>query len=109
MRRLLVDRARRVEGPEAGGDRHRVEFTSDVAETGPGEPDWEAIDNAMSRLASEDPELAEIVHLRYYAGLSVDEVAAAIEASPRTVDRRWQVARAWILDYLARHDVDPLS
>jgi RNA polymerase sigma factor (TIGR02999 family) len=110
MRRILVERARRVAGPEAGGNLVRVELDADMAPGRAGEePDWEALDRATSALAAEDPELAEIVHLRYYAGLSVNEVAEATGSSPRTIDRRWQVARAWILDFLAREGGDPRS
>lgn len=109
MRRILVERARRVAGPEAGGGRIRVELGNDLGpDSAPtDEPDWEALDRAMSALTEEDPELAEMVHLRYYAGLSVAEIANATGLSPRTVDRRWQVARAWILDHLTRNGVDP--
>ncbi len=110
MRRILIERARRAAGPEAGGGRIRVELDAgaDLPAGGPEpEPDWEALDRAMEALSSTDRELAEIVHLRYYAGLSVSEAAAILETSPRTIDRRWQVARAWIADYLTRDGAGP--
>jgi RNA polymerase sigma factor (TIGR02999 family) len=108
MRRILVERARRIAGPEAGGDRVRVELDVQLGDSPPQEePDWAALDQAMTALTAEDPELAEVVHLRYYAGLNVNEVADALGASPRTVDRRWQVARAWLLEFLTRRGGDP--
>ena len=108
MRRILVERARRVAGPEAGGDRVRVELDVRLGEAEEQEePDWAALDEAMTVLTAEDPELAEVVHLRYYAGLNVNEVAEALETSPRTVDRRWQVARAWLLEFLTHKGGDP--
>ncbi len=108
MRRILVERARRVAGPEAGGDRVRVELDVRLGGAEPQEePDWAALDEAMTALTAEDPELAEVVHLRYYAGLNVNEVAEALETSPRTVDRRWQVARAWLLEFLTHKGGDP--
>jgi RNA polymerase sigma factor (TIGR02999 family) len=108
MRRILVERARRVAGPEAGGDRVRVDLDVRLGEAEPQEePDWAALDEAMTALTAEDPELAEVVHLRYYAGLNVNEVAEALETSPRTVDRRWQVARAWLLEFLTQKGGDP--
>jgi RNA polymerase sigma factor (TIGR02999 family) len=112
MRRILIERARRVAGPEAGGGRVRVELGAGAdppAAASDAEPDWEALDRAMSALSEMDPELAEIVHLRYYAGLSVNEAAEVLETSPRTIDRRWQVARAWIADFLTQKSVEPRS
>lgn len=55
-----------------------------------------AIDEALDRLEAADPRKAEVVMLRYFAGLSVDETAAALEISPRTVDAEWRYARAWL-------------
>jgi DNA-directed RNA polymerase specialized sigma24 family protein len=55
-----------------------------------------ALDHALEKLAVEDPVSADLVKLRYFAGLSIDEAAAALGLSPRTADRRWAYARAWL-------------
>jgi RNA polymerase sigma factor (TIGR02999 family) len=109
MRRILVDRARRV--------RNRPSHANPSPDDTPGpaipadarydaEPDWRHIDRALTALEAADPELAQIVHLRYFAGLTVEQAALALELSPRTVDRRWSVARAWLLDWMARNGPD---
>jgi RNA polymerase sigma factor (TIGR02999 family) len=107
MRRILVERARRKRGPKAGGGRRRVDLASAELEPSskgdlPDEMNWIDLDQAMARLNEEDPTLAEVVHLRYFAGLSVDETALALNISARTVDRHWKVARAWLHDELQR-------
>lgn len=105
MRRILVDRARAKRGEKRGGGLRRVSLEV-VGEPGAsvpdgtlpaGETDWLALEEAMEALQSHDPGLAELVHLRYFAGLSVDEVAQALGVSARTVNRDWQVARSWLL------------
>jgi RNA polymerase sigma factor (TIGR02999 family) len=101
MRRILVERARRKAGPKQGGDRARVPL--DHAEPAAAdEPiDWLALDGALAALEHHDPALAELVSLRYFAGLSVDQAAAALGLSPRTIDRDWRVARAFLQHHLS--------
>lgn len=106
MRRILVERARRVRGrpgrsPDAAIDDPAGAGIS--ADPGGHEPDWTHLDRALTALEAADAELAEIVHLRYFAGLSVEQLAQALDVSPRTVDRRWAVARAWLLDWMSRN------
>ncbi|WP_406698911.1 ECF-type sigma factor [Singulisphaera sp. Ch08] len=96
MRRILIDSARRKHRPKHGGDRQRVdlEFASDAIE-GPAE-DLLSLDEALEKLSAEDPVSANLVKLRYFAGLSNDDAAEALGISPRTADRRWSYARAWL-------------
>jgi len=96
MRRILIDSARRKRRPKHGGDRNRVDLVDagDVIESPV--DDLLALDQALEKLASEDPFSAELVKLRYFAGLSIDQAAAALGLSPRTADRRWAYARAWL-------------
>lgn len=93
MRRIVLDHAR-ARG-RRGGTRIRIEEIRDVASIAGADSELIlAVDEAIERLASEDPEAAAIVRLRFYAGLSVDEAAAATGISPRTAARLWTYARA---------------
>jgi RNA polymerase sigma factor (TIGR02999 family) len=107
IRRILIDRARKRASPKHGGDRARIGLddaapasTDLSAEAADDNHPWQAIHDALSRLQSEDPELAEVVNLRYFAGLKTQEIAWALGVSTKTVDRRWNVARAWLIDAL---------
>lgn len=107
MRRILVERARQRGGPQRGGGLARIPFDDGAAiQTNPLEPevDWDALDRALTQLEREDPDLVQIVHLRYFAGLSIDETALALERSARSIDRDWRCARAWLLDRLASEE-----
>lgn len=96
MRRILVDVARRKRRERHGGDRNRIDL--DVAQPVAPEPreDLVALDAALTKLAVEDPQAAQLVELRHFAGLTVAEAAKALDISPRTVDRLWVYARAWL-------------
>jgi RNA polymerase sigma factor (TIGR02999 family) len=109
MRRILVDAARRKNRLKHGGDRARVDLDAvQVAAPDPRE-DLVALDEALTRLAAEDPQAARLVELRHFAGLSVDEAAEALGISPRTADRVWAFARAWLHRELTRDAIDPTS
>ena len=96
MRRILVDHARRRKSLKRGGEFERQILADEVAiDLG----DVDALldlDAALSKLATEDSEMAKLVELRYFAGLSVEETASALGVSPRTVKRNWAYARAWL-------------
>lgn len=96
MRRILVDHARQRHTVKHGGGFKRQELADDVA-TELGDVDQLLdLDAALTKLAAEDPEMAKLVALRYFAGLSVEETAKALGVSPRTVKRNWAYARAWL-------------
>lgn len=100
MRRILVDNARRNRRPKHGGDRKRVDLEDDcIASSTPGD-DLLELDEALTRLSAEDPDKAQVVKLRYFAGLSLEETAAALNISPATAKRRWAYARAWLYSAL---------
>jgi RNA polymerase sigma factor (TIGR02999 family) len=107
MRRILVDAARRKRREKHGGDRNRVDL--DAASPAAPDPrhDLVALDAALTRLAAEDPQAARLVELRHFAGLSVAEAAQALGISPRTADRVWAFARAWLHRDLAGTAADP--
>ena len=97
MRRLLVDHARERRRLKRGGDQVQVTFTVSLPVTGEEQIDEiVAIDDLLDTLAGFDPRAARVVECRYYAGLDVEETAAALGTSPRTVKRTWQLARAWL-------------
>ena len=98
MRQILVDRARRVRAERHGGHLRREPLESVDAPIPTDEVDFVGLDRALSRLAVHDPRAAQIVELRFFAGLSVDDTARALGISERTVAREWNVARAWLAD-----------
>lgn len=96
MRRILVDHARRRAAEKRGGAQIHVTLDRIVAPTKQSAVDVLAIDQALTKLAAIDRQQAEIVELRFFSGLSVEETAAALGISARTVKRDWSVARAWL-------------
>ena len=104
MRHIRIDEARRRGRIKRGGDR-RAEPINDELAAFEGDPtEMLAIDEALKKLEQLAPRQAEIVMLRYFGGLSVDETALAIDVSPRTVDYEWRLARAWLHRELERGD-----
>jgi RNA polymerase sigma factor (TIGR02999 family) len=96
MRQVLVDQARRRGAQKRGGAGQRVELAEGLAYVEPPAEDLLALDEAIQALQAEEAPLAELVMLRYYAGLSVEETAAVLGHSPSTVKRDWRRARAWL-------------
>jgi RNA polymerase sigma factor (TIGR02999 family) len=96
MRRILIDNARRKHRPRHGGGRRRV--SGDVAAPGPETPleDLLALNEALDRLAEEEPARAELVKLRFFAGLTMPEVAEVLGISLATAERHWTYARTWL-------------
>ena len=97
MRRILVESARRKHRLRRGGDRERVDLDGlEVAAPARG-GDLLALDEALTVLASADPQAAELIKLRYFAGMTVPEAADALGVAPRTADFLWAYAKAWLL------------
>ena len=101
MRRILVDNARRKRRPKHGGDQKRIPLDAVVLPVEDRFHDLLALDEALTRFAGQEPLKAEVVKLRYFAGLSVEEAAACLGISPITAKRYWAVARAWLYDALS--------
>jgi RNA polymerase sigma factor (TIGR02999 family) len=96
MRRILVEEARRKKRKKHGGGRLRVELeAADLAAKEPSE-DLEALDDALDKLAAEDPAKAELVKLRFFAGLTMPEIARVLKISLATAERHWTYARTWL-------------
>jgi RNA polymerase sigma factor (TIGR02999 family) len=97
MRRILVENARRKRRLKRGGARRRVELNeAALAVDGPPADELLAVDEALERLAREDPQAAELVKLHYFAGLTVEQAAEPLGISPRKAYRIWAYARAWL-------------
>jgi RNA polymerase sigma factor (TIGR02999 family) len=96
MRRILVDAARRKQSEKHGGGRDRVELPADGIAAPDPDLDLVALDEALTRLAAADPLKARLVELRYFAGLTGEQAAAALGLSPSAVDRLWVFTRAWL-------------
>jgi RNA polymerase sigma factor (TIGR02999 family) len=97
MRRILVERARKKKRQRHGGGRHRVDLQEAVSLADSPQDDLLALDQALTRLAAREPAKAELVKLRYFAGLSIDEAADLMHISRTTAKRYWAFARAWLL------------
>lgn len=101
MRVILVDHARRKQSEKRGGEWRRVESTLELSNDGLPDVDILAVNESLKRLKSLDPQLAGVVELRFFGGLSDSEIAEATKCSTRTVRRAWKVARAWLARDLA--------
>jgi RNA polymerase sigma factor (TIGR02999 family) len=100
MRRILIDRARQKRRQKHGGGRQRVPLAEADAVAESSADDLLALDEALTRLAAEHPRKAELVKLRYFAGLSEEEAAAVLGLSRATASRSWAFARAWLINAL---------
>lgn len=96
MRRILVENARRKNSLKGGGDRQRVDLNEACLIAEPPSDDLAALDEALSRLAEQQPARAELVKLRYFAGLSTPQAAEVLGVSRATAERYWTFAKTWL-------------
>src|SRR5205085_12281732 len=101
MREILVEQARRKAGPKQGGDRRRQELDEACAVLEPPSTDVLAVHEALAELEERDPLKAQIVLLRYFTGLTMDETATLLGLAERTLDRHWRYIRAWFMKRLS--------
>jgi RNA polymerase sigma factor (TIGR02999 family) len=101
MRDILVEQARRKAGPKQGGDRRRQELDDACLVLEPPSDDVLSIHEALAELEARDPLKAQIVLLRYFTGLTMDETAAILGLAERTLDRHWRYIRAWLMKRLS--------
>jgi RNA polymerase sigma factor (TIGR02999 family) len=104
MRRILVENARRKKRLKHGGDRTQQELPLDLVAAPEVGEDLLAIDEALTRLAIKEPEVARLVQLRYFGGLTIPEAAEILGISPRTADTYWSYARSYLLTELQADD-----
>ncbi len=107
MRRILINRARDKDRLKRGGGRERIDLDSLQLAVDCPIDDLLAVDEALQKLAAEDAPCAELVKLRFFAGLSLTEAADVLGVSRRVADRLWAFARAWL--YKALSDADLLE
>ena len=96
MRHILIDHARRTQADKRGGDRKRAAVEPDQLMLPETDSNLIAVDEAVSKFAAVDPQAAELVTLRYFGGLTLHEAAESLGISPRTADRLWAYAKAWL-------------
>ena len=96
MRRILVDHARSKKRQKRGGGMHRIALGDDIQISQGNDEDVLAIEEALQKLAQQDARQAQIVELRFFGGLTVEEVAEVLQVSKRTVEAEWTLLRAWM-------------
>jgi RNA polymerase sigma factor (TIGR02999 family) len=101
MRRILIEKARRKQRRRHGGGRQRLDLDKLEVEVEETADILLALDEALERLSREEPTVAEVVKLRYFAGLTIEQTAAALGLSVRTANRHWAYARAWLYQQLS--------
>jgi RNA polymerase sigma factor (TIGR02999 family) len=106
MRRIMVDHARERRARKRGGDAVKVSLDDAALVTEDRSEELLALDEALERLAAQDPRKSQIVELRYFGGLTVEETAAFLKLSPRTVKREWRTAKAWLYCALSGEEPD---
>jgi len=96
MRRILVDHARQHNAQKRGGEFHILTLNDEIDKAKEESADLIALDDALNELARMDPVKAQIVELRYFGGLTMEETAEVLGISPATVGREWTMARSWL-------------
>jgi RNA polymerase sigma factor (TIGR02999 family) len=100
MRHILVDQARRTHAERRGGGQVRIPLEEIATEAGDGPADVLGVDEALTRLAQVHSRMAQVVELRFFGGLTVEEVSQVLGTSVRTVEREWTRAKAYLLESL---------
>ena len=106
MRRILTDQARAHQSHKRGGGAQPVSLDAAPVVSAEPHPEVLAVDDALNALAKVDPRKCQVVELRFFGGLSVEETAVVLELSPDTVVRDWRLAKAWLLRELSRERLD---
>jgi RNA polymerase sigma factor (TIGR02999 family) len=103
MRQILVDHARRHHSLKRGGDCQQSTMTEELAVYSPQKSaELLALDEALQRLASQDERQCRVVEMKFFAGLNIEQIAAVLDVSTRTVKRDWTMARAWLHQEMTR-------
>ena len=108
MRRIMVDHARQRQALKRGGGAIRVTLDEAAAVTQTRADELLALDEALEKLATFDRRKAEVVEMRYFGGLTMEEIAEVLKVHVNTVARDWTAARAWLLAALSGENVDAI-
>ena len=103
MRRILVENARRKQRKKHGGEHHRIDIENVDCPADPGSQELLALDSAIAKLSEQEPLKADLVKLRYFAGLTSEQAAKVLNVSKATADRYWAYARAWLLNEVRKN------
>jgi RNA polymerase sigma-70 factor, ECF subfamily len=107
MRQILVDHARRYQSLKRGGNYTRSTITEELTLYSPEKSaELLALDEALQHLANQDPRQCRVVEMKFFAGLNIEQIAAVLNVSPRTVKREWTMARAWLHQEITRATPD---
>ena len=104
MRRILLNRARDKKRAKRGGERRRVDLDELAIALDTNDEQLIALDEALTHLAVEDPDAARLVNLRFFAGLTLKDAAVSLGLAPRSAERQWAYARAWLYARLREDD-----
>ena len=104
MRNVLIDYARKENAQRRGGETNTISLDKDLVFSPQKSSELLALDDALTRLAKVDRRQSQIVELRYFGGLSVEETAAALGLSKRQVERDWAMAKVWLHAEVTKHD-----
>lgn len=107
IRRILIDHARERQALKRGGGRRAISIEPDQVASPERDLDLVALDEALEELAELSERQARIVELRFFGGLTIPEIAAALSIGSRSVDREWQAARAWLFHRLSELEAEP--
>ena len=108
MRRILVENARRKGSPKYGGDRQRIDLVGEDFPLEIPSDDLIALDEALNKLSEEEHDIADLVKLRYFAGLPLHQIAGILGISERTAARFWAYGRVWLLRELSKSDQETI-
>ena len=106
MRRILVDHARSHRAEKRGGDREKLEFDEELLPSGERAVDLIALDDALRELERLDSRQSQIVELRFFGGLTNEEIGEALDISPRTIKREWRLAKAWLRRQISEEEAN---
>ena len=106
MRRILVDHARAHRAEKRGGEREKIEFDEALAPSGEKAVDLIALDDALQDLVTFDERQSRIVELRFFGGLTNEEIGDVLGISPRTIKREWRLAKAWLRREIMKEEPD---